>query len=311
MIESKREESNDKIKASLDNLLKMLNEKYVQVENMIKVRKEGFNVELEKVENDFESQMKEKEEKTKFEERKYTTVIKEKEIEISKTKKDNQNYDEKIKEWEGHLVELKNNNTDLMESFLFNTLKLKQMSNLLKENEKKISENEQEVKKQRTVNDRLEQLRYVHEYQIKNLIKEKNPIEEQIKNFEELHNDFYKRFNLLYAEQLNIDEFLSNNNNLIANFKDQLTKKKDNLYNLKNLIRTIDIEINHIFRLKYDDKNVILGRLVEIYNNHLKDYVDEEGPGGAPGGGAPGGGAAGGGGEQGGAGAQVGGRLRR
>ena len=57
------------------------------------------------------------------------------------------------------------------------------MNQLLSENESKISVKEKIVKEKRLVNDRLEQLRFVLEYQIKNLILEKTPIEEQIKNF--------------------------------------------------------------------------------------------------------------------------------
>jgi hypothetical protein len=275
-IENRREETNNRMKSSLDNLLKMLNEKYIQVEVLIKMKNEGFKKDLNKYEYENETQIRDKDDKLRDELNRHMRIKKEIENEISKIKKYNQNYDDKIKEWESHLQELKNNNTDLMESFLFNTLKLKQMNNLLKENEKKISENESEVKKQRTVNDRLEQLRYVLEYQIKNLIKEKTPIEEQIKNFEELHNDFYKRFNLLYAEQLNIDEFISSNSQLIEVFKEQLKLKKRSLYNLKNLFRNVDLEINFIFKNKIEDKNSIVNKLIDVYNRHLKDYVDDE-----------------------------------
>lgn len=275
-IETRREETNNKMKSSLDNLLKLLNEKYIQVEVLIKMKNEGFNKDLNKHEHENETQIREKDDKLREELNRHMKTKKEIENEISKIKKYNQNYDEKIKEWESHLQELKNNNTDLMESFLFNTLKLKQMNNLLKDNEKKISENESEVKKQRTVNDRLEQLRYVLEYQIKNLIKEKTPIEEQIKNFEDLHNDFYKRFNLLYAEQLNIDEFISSNSQLIEVFKEQLKLKKRSLYNLKNLFRNVDLEINFIFKNKIEEKHAIVNKLIDVYNRHLKDYKDDE-----------------------------------
>ncbi len=47
------------------------------------------------------------------------------------------------------------------------------MNQLLTDNENKISIKEKIVKEKRLVNDRLEQLRFVMEYQIKNLILEK------------------------------------------------------------------------------------------------------------------------------------------
>ena len=84
--------------------------------------------------------------------------------------------------------------------------------------------------------DRLEQLRFVLEYQIKNLILEKTPIEEQIKNFESLHSDFYKRFNLLYTELLNIGDLIDNNQKCIDTYREELSETKKNLYNKnKNL----------------------------------------------------------------------------
>ena len=75
--------------------------------------------------------------------------------------------EEKINEWENHLKELKVNNEELMETYIFNTLKLNQMNQLLTDNENKISIKEKIVKEKRLVNDRLEQLRFVLEYQIK------------------------------------------------------------------------------------------------------------------------------------------------
>jgi len=66
-----------------------------------------------------------------------------------------------------------NNNRELQENYLFNILKLTQLNQLLKENEKKITEKEKIIKEKRTINDRLEQLRFVLEYQINNLKKEK------------------------------------------------------------------------------------------------------------------------------------------
>ena len=79
-----------------------------------------------------------------------------------------------------------------METYIFNTLKLKQMNHLLTVNVNNISLKEKIVKEKRLVNDKLEQLRFVLEYQIKSLILEKTPIEEQIKNFESLHVIFIK-----------------------------------------------------------------------------------------------------------------------
>ena len=70
--------------------------------------------------------------------------------------KDNKNYDEKINEWENHLKELKINNEELMEAYIFNTLKLNQMNQLLTDNENKISIKEKIVKEKRLVNDRLD-----------------------------------------------------------------------------------------------------------------------------------------------------------
>ena len=63
-----------------------------------------------------------------------------------KKNKDNKNYDEKINEWENHLKELKVNNEELMETYIFNTLKLNQMNQLLTDNENKISGKEKLVK---------------------------------------------------------------------------------------------------------------------------------------------------------------------
>ena len=226
-IENKRETQNNLIKSNLDNLLNMLKEKSAHIHHNIQNKKAVFSSELNVIEEKFETNLRNLEHHKKIDLQKHELKRKEMTSDIAKTTKDNKNYSDKIQEWETHLKELKNNNTDLMESFLFNTLKLKQMSQLLVDNETKITDKEQIVKQKRTVNDRLEQLRYVLEYQIKNLIKEKTPIEEQIKNFEDLHNDFYKRFNLLYAEQLNIDEFIGNNQILIEDFKEKLGLKKE------------------------------------------------------------------------------------
>ena len=47
-----------------------------------------------------------------------------------KKDKDNKNYDEKIHEWENYLKKLKINNEELMETYIFNTLKLNQTNQL-------------------------------------------------------------------------------------------------------------------------------------------------------------------------------------
>ena len=117
----------------------------------------------------------------------------------------------------------------------------------------------------RQINERLEKLRFVLEYQIKNLMKERVPIEEQIKNFEELNNDFYQRFNLLYAEQLNIEDFINDNLNLIGNFKEDLSSKKKTMYVLKNILRPLETEVNFIIRAKIDEKNEILLKLEVVF----------------------------------------------
>jgi hypothetical protein len=199
---------------------------------------------------------------------------KETENEIMKKNKDNKNYNEKINEWENHLKELKINNEELMETYIFNTLKLNQMNQLLTENESKISQKEKKVKEKRLVNDRLEQLRFVLEYQIKNLILEKTPIEEQIKNFESLHSDFYKRFNLLYAELLNIGELIENNKKCIDTYRDELSDTKKNLYRLKNLYKAIDVALNSILKNKLNSKKDIIDQIFNVYQTYLYNFND-------------------------------------
>ena len=191
-----------------------------------------------------------------------------------KKDKDNKNYNEKITEWENHLKELKVNNEELMETYIFNTLKLNQMNQLLTDNENKISGKEKLVKEKRLINDRLEQLRFVLEYQIKNLILEKTPIEEQIKNFESLHSDFYKRFNLLYAELLNIGELIDNNQKCIDTYRDELSDTKKNLYRLKNLYKSIDISLNSILKNKLESKKDIIDKIFQVYQTYLYNFDD-------------------------------------
>ena len=276
LIENKKENSSNKMKTMLENVLKNLNQKLISIKKIIDNKNLIFDKKLDELEQEKESIIKEEQTNKKRQKEINNNKIMEITSEIDKINKDNLNYSERIKEWEKNLKELRENNAELMESFLFNSLKLKQMNKLLLDNENKISDRESFVKEKRSINDRLEKLRFVLEYQIKNLNKERQPIEEQIKNFEELHNDFYKRFNLLYAEQLNIEEFITNNLNLIENFKEELSKRKKSLYYLKNVFRALDLEIHFIFRTKIEDKNIILNKLIDIYDKYLKDHVNDE-----------------------------------
>jgi len=270
-------DNEEKIMRRLESQYQDLLEKFNKIEKLITEKKKNFKSELGTLENTFEEKIRKQESEIRTEKTEHEMKMSELEIEISKTRKYNKNYNDKINEWETHLVELNNNTADLTEIYLFNLLKLRQMYSSLKENEKKISENEATAKQKRSVNDRLEQLRYVLEYQIKNLIKEKSPIEEQIKNFEILHSDFYKRFNLLYSEQLKIDEFITNNDQLITEFKKELGKKKCVLYTLKNVFSAVDIEIHNIFKDQLTNKEDMLRRLKEIYDFYLKrDYANED-----------------------------------
>ena len=163
-----------------------------------------------------------------------------------------------------------------METYIFNTLKLNQMNQLLTDNENKISIKEKIVKEKRIINDRLEQLRFVLEYQIKNLILEKTPIEEQIKNFESLHSDFYKRFNLLYTELLNISDLIENNQKCITTYREELSTTKNNLYRLKNLYKSIDVALNSILKNKLDTKKDIIDHIFEVYQTYLYTFNDNK-----------------------------------
>jgi len=236
-------QGNKNIENIFDNLDQSLRDKLYAIETLTREKEKLFKKELNQLESNFEKKIfKEEEflgkERDEIEDKKKTILDN-----IQKITKNNEGYLEKIEQWSKNLEELKINNSDLMENFLFFSLKLKQMNNLLSENEKQISNQEKVVKDKRNVKDKLEQLRNVLDYQITNLVKEKTPIEEQIKNFEELHNDFYQRFNLLYAEQLNIENCIDNNANLIKKFKEELSKNKQSLYSLKNKFRQIDLVI--------------------------------------------------------------------
>lgn len=276
LIENKKTTNESKLKTLLQNVLKNLTQRLTSIKKIIETKEETFRKKINELEDTKENWLREEEYMRKYKKEKNNLKILEFTNEIEKINKDNENHTERIAEWEKNLRELRENNADLMESFLFNTLKLKQMNKSLVENESKISDREIIVKEKRLINDRLEKLRFVLEYQIKNLIKERVPIQEQIKNFEELHNDFYQRFNLIYAEQLNIEDFITNNLNLIDNFKEELTKKKKTLYYLKNLLRALDTEISFIVRQKIDDKNFIIKKLEKVYKKYLESYFDPD-----------------------------------
>ena len=275
-IEALRKKTNNNITACLENIHTILKDKKNEIDKMVRDRTKKFEVECEKNENLYETEIRQKEAKFKQSLEEFEEQKKETDNEIMKKNKDNKNYDEKINEWENHLKELKVNNEELMETYIFNTLKLNQMNQLLTDNENKISIKEKIVKEKRLVNDRLEQLRFVLEYQIKNLIMEKTPIEEQIKNFESLHSDFYKRFNLLYTELLNIGELIDNNQKCIDTYREELSETKKSLYRLKNLYKSIDVALNSILRNKLDTKKDLIDQIVHVYKTYLSNFNDNK-----------------------------------
>ena len=273
-IESLRIKTNNNITQNLNNILNLLQEKKDEIDKLVKERKKNFEIDCKKNETLYEAQLREKNTAFKEEQKEFEQEKKEVDNEIIKKEKDNKNYDEKIGEWENHLKELRLNNEELMETYIFNTLKLNQMNQLLTDNENKISIKEKIVKEKRLINDRLEQLRYVLEYQIKNLILEKTPIEEQIKNFEALHADFYKRFNLLYVELLNIGDLIENNQRCIDTYRDELSETKKSLYRLKNLYKTVDVCLNSILKNKLDTKEDIISQIFQVYQTYLYPFND-------------------------------------
>ena len=273
-IENLRNKTNNNITSCLENIFNLLQDKKNEIDKMVKEREKKFEDECSKNENLYENELRQKEAKFKKSLEEFEEQKKDTDNEIIKKNKDNRNYDEKINEWENHLKELKSNNEELMETYIFNTLKLNQMNQLLTDNESKISEKEKIVKEKRLVNDRLEQLRFVLEYQIKNLILEKTPIEEQIKNFESLHSDFYKRFNLLYTELLNIGELIENNQKCIDTYRDELSQTKKSLYRLKNLYKSIDVALNSILKNKLDSKKDIIDQIFQVYQTYLYTFND-------------------------------------
>ena len=273
-IENMRKKTNTNITNCLESILTILQDKKNEIDKMVKERTQKFQMECDKNEGLYETEIRQKEAKLKQSLEEFEEQKKETDNEIMKKYKDNKNYDEKINEWENHLKELKINNEELMETYIFNTLKLNQMNQLLTDNENKISIKEKIVKEKRLVNDRLEQLRFVLEYQIKNLILEKTPIEEQIKNFESLHSDFYKRFNLLYTELLNIGDLIENNQRCIDTYREELSDTKKNLYRLKNLYKSIDVALNSILKNKLDTKKDIIDQIYQVYQTYLYNFND-------------------------------------
>ena len=273
-IESLRDKTNNNITQNLKNILNILQNKKDEIDRLVEEKTKNFKIDCKNNENEYENQLRKKNTIFKEEQEEFELEKKEVDNEIIKKEKDNKNYDEKIGEWENHLKELKLNNEELMETYIFNTLKLNQMNQLLTDNENKISIKEKIVKEKRLINDRLEQLRYVLEYQIKNLILEKTPIEEQIKNFESLHSDFYKRFNLLYIELLNIGDLIDNNQKCIDSYRSELTVTKRDLYRLKNLYKTIGICLNLILKNKLDTKQEIISKIFDVYQTYLFPFDD-------------------------------------
>ena len=158
ILEELRKNGNDNIFNIYENMHQALKDKLRAIETAIGEKEKNFTKELNGLESKFEKNIAEVESKCNETIAVNQYIKKEIDANITKLSKDNDNYEEKIREWSKNLEELKINNSDLMESFLFNTLKLKQMNNLLFDNEKLISNQEIIVKEKRSVNDKLEQL---------------------------------------------------------------------------------------------------------------------------------------------------------
>ncbi|MCQ2816033.1 MAG: hypothetical protein MJ252_02095 [archaeon] len=271
-LEEKKKKTNEEIQRNLETMYQNLLKKKEEIQQKILKKQEDFERKCEDTETEKEKEIKDKQEKHKAMLKEYEETQKELNTQLSKCKKENKNHNDKINEWENHLKELELNNQELMETYIFNILKLSQMNKLLAENEEKISTKEKIVKEKRAVNDRLEQLRFVLEYQINNLVQEKTPIEEQIKNFETLHADFYKRFNLLYTELLKITELIENNNKCIKKYREELSKTKKKLYEHKNLYKSIDVKLNSVIKSKLESKSELLERIQKIYTECLENF---------------------------------------
>lgn len=261
---------NSKIEGNYERMIDYLKEKEKQIEAFIDKKVNSYKNELVSIEEEYEKKLREIEQKSKKDIDNDQVEIDEYEKIIKNMKKKIKDDKEKIEEWEKNKNELDMNNIELQENLAANTVRLKNMTLLLSDNEKNITEQEKIVKSKREINARLEKLRYVLEYQITNLIKEKTPIEDQIKNFEELHNDFYNKFNQLYAEQLNIEECINENKGLIEDYKKKLFEKKTNLYLLKNLYNSLNLKIGFIFKDNINDKYSILSSLENIYKEDLE-----------------------------------------
>ena len=81
---------------------------------------------------------------------------------------------------------------------------------------------------------------------------------------------------MLYAEQLNIDDCIGNNETLINKFKKTLKEKKKELYKLKNVYKNIDIEMNFIITSEIADTDNIIRSLERAYRSHLINFTDDE-----------------------------------
>lgn len=271
-----QETTNKHIENILYKMLDFLKNKEEQIIMFIDKKLCSYKSKLNDLENEYETKLRDIESKSKKEIEAYEETIENHKNYAKAIAKKVKDFEEKIKELRKNKEELDNNNIELQENLAANTVRLKNMSMLLNENERTISSQEKTVKLKREINARLEKLRYVLEYQITNLIKEKTPIEEQIKSFEELYNDFNKRFNQLYSEQLNIKDCINENDNLIKNFKSKLFQKKLKLYKLKNLYNSISLEIGFIFiNNNMPSKEEILEQLEIIYEKYLNN-MDEE-----------------------------------
>jgi hypothetical protein len=273
-LERRIKDQHNFFKFTFDKLLHSMKDKSRHLDDVIDRVERTFETKVSDIENKYEDEIHKLEHHDKSEKDLHFKKMKELKYIIEKLEAENRNTEDKIEEWEKNLVELKQNNTDLMENYLFNTLKEKQMSNYLKKNEELISDKETEIKTKRDNNDKLEQLRHVLEHQIKNLIKEKTPIEDQIKNFENLHKEFQKTFNLLYDEQINIDDFTESNVVLIEKFKKELAKKNNRLYIMKNIFKKIELKMNSIFTIRIDNKTKIIEVLQEIITEWLENYKE-------------------------------------
>ena len=155
------ERTNITIMDNFKTNIEQLQERLKMIEAFMKKKKMTFHTELSKIEEEQEEEIQEIEKKKNEEIMKKEQLIKDKTNDITKINKTNTDNNLRIEEWNKNLRELNNNNNDLMEIYLYNTLKLKQLNKILKENESKITSQETEVKEKRIVNDRLEKLKFL------------------------------------------------------------------------------------------------------------------------------------------------------